>query len=92
MGDLVLAAKEGYSFTDSATADAVVTETPLKGTHGYLPDDPKLYATFIAWGAGIRRGARLPLTDSINVAPTIAKVLGLKFDGVDGKPLLDALK
>ena len=35
---------------------------------------------------------RLPVTDSVNVAPTIARVLGLKFDNVDGKPLLDALK
>lgn len=87
MGDLVLAAKEGYSFIDSATGDAVVAEGPLKGTHGYLPDDPKLYATFIAWGAGIRRGVRLPVTDSVNVAPTIAKLLGLRFEGVEGKPL-----
>ena len=91
MGDLVLAAKEGYSFAEPATGDAVMTEGPLKGTHGYLPDDPKLYATFIAWGAGIRRGARLPVTDSVNVAPTIAKLLGLNFDHVDGKPL-DILK
>jgi predicted AlkP superfamily pyrophosphatase or phosphodiesterase len=92
MADLVLAAKEGYSFTDSAAGDAIITETPFKGTHGYLPDDPKLYATFIAWGAGIRRGARLPLTDSIHVAPTIARVLGLRFDHADGKPLLEVLK
>jgi len=91
MGDLVIAAKEGYSFSDSAAGDAMMTEAPLKGTHGYLPDDPKLHATFIAWGAGVRRGARLPVTDSINVAPTIAKLLGLKFDGADGKPL-DVLK
>ena len=91
MADLVLAAKEGFAFTDSAVAEDVVTETPPKGTHGYLPDDPKLYATFIAWGAGIKRGARLPLTDSIHVAPTIAKVLGLKFENVDGTPL-DVLK
>lgn len=92
MADLVIAAKEGYSFSDGAAGELVVTEAPLKGTHGYLPDDPKLYATFIAWGAGIRPGARLPVTDSVNVAPTIARVLGLKFDNVDGKPLLDALK
>ncbi|HLY10574.1 MAG TPA: alkaline phosphatase family protein [Planctomycetota bacterium] len=92
MADLVLAAKEGYSFTDSAAGDRIVTETPLKGTHGYLPDDPKLYATFIAWGAGIRRGARLPVTDSIHVAPTIARLLGLNLGSADGKPLLGALK
>lgn len=87
MGDLALAAKEGYSFSESAAGDLVMTEGPLKGTHGYLPDDPKLFATFIAWGAGIRPGARLGVTDSVNVAPTIAKLLGLKFEGVDGKPL-----
>lgn len=92
MADLVIAAKEGYSFAEGAAGEAIVTEAPLKGTHGYLPDDPKLYATFIAWGAGIRAGARLPVTDSINVAPTIARVLGLKFDNVDGKPLLEALQ
>ena len=92
MADLVLAAKEGYSFTDSADGDAIITETALKGSHGYLPDDPRLYAMFIAWGAGIRRGARLPLTDSINVAPTVARILGLKFDHADGKPLAEVLK
>ncbi|HLY75697.1 MAG TPA: ectonucleotide pyrophosphatase/phosphodiesterase [Planctomycetota bacterium] len=92
MADLVLAAKEGYSFTDSAAGDAIVTETALKGSHGYLPDDPKLYAMFIAWGAGIRPGARLPVTDSINVAPTVARILGLELDHADGKPLLEVLK
>jgi predicted AlkP superfamily pyrophosphatase or phosphodiesterase len=91
MGDLALAAKEGYSFSESVAGDSVMTEGPLKGTHGYLPDDPKLHATFIAWGAGIRRGARLPVTDSVNVAPTIAKLLGLAMDNVDGKAL-DILK
>lgn len=91
MGDFALAAKEGYSFSESPAGEAVMTEGPLRGTHGYLPDDPKLFATFIAWGAGIKRGTRLGVTDSVNVAPTIAKLLGLKFDGVDGKPL-DILK
>jgi predicted AlkP superfamily pyrophosphatase or phosphodiesterase len=92
MGDLVLAAKEGYSFSDAATGDAVIVEGPLRGTHGYLPDDPKLHATFIAWGAGIRRGSRLPVIDSVNVAPTIARLLGLQFEGVEGRPLAAILK
>jgi predicted AlkP superfamily pyrophosphatase or phosphodiesterase len=91
MGDLVIAAKEGYSFSDTTAGDELMTEGPLKGTHGTLPDDPKLYATFIAWGAGIRRGARLPVTDSVNVAPTLARLLGLDLGRVDGRPL-DVLK
>ena len=36
--------------------------------------------------------AVLPLTDSINVAPAIARILGLKVDPAESKPLLDALK
>jgi predicted AlkP superfamily pyrophosphatase or phosphodiesterase len=87
MGDLVIAAKEGYSFSEATTGDAVLTEGPFKGAHGHLPDNPKLYATFIAWGAGIRRGARLGVTDSVNVAPTIARLLGLDLGDVEGKPL-----
>lgn len=87
MGDLALSAQEGYSFNDLATGEGVIVEGPLKGSHGYLPDNPKLLATFIAWGAGIRRGARLPVMDSVHVAPTVAKVLGLKFESAEGTPL-----
>jgi predicted AlkP superfamily pyrophosphatase or phosphodiesterase len=91
MGDLVMAAKEGYSFSDKAS-DVVMEEKALQGTHGYLPDDPKLYATLVAWGAGIRPGARLPVIDSVDVAPTIARLLGLRMENVDGKVREEILK
>jgi predicted AlkP superfamily pyrophosphatase or phosphodiesterase len=84
MGDLVIAAKEGYTLSDKAS-EVVIEEKPLAGTHGYLPDDPKLHATLVAWGAGIKPGARLPVIDSVDVAPTIARLLGLKMENVDGK-------
>lgn len=85
MGDLVLSAKEGYTFSDKAAGELVIEEGPLKGSHGYLPDDPKLHATLVAWGAGIRPGARLPVIDSVDVAPTIARLLGLSMENVDGR-------
>jgi predicted AlkP superfamily pyrophosphatase or phosphodiesterase len=91
MGDLVIAAKEGYSLSDKPS-EVVMEEKPLQGTHGYLPDDPKLYATLVAWGAGIKPGARLPVIDSIDVAPTIARLLGLRMENVDGKVREDILK
>ena len=40
---------------------------------------------FVAWGAGIKRGVRLEEMDSTDVAPTVARLLGLKMTGVDGK-------
>jgi hypothetical protein len=59
MADLVLSAKEGYAFSESAGGEIVVTEKfdTTKGTHGYDPNQPKMHATFVAWGAGIKAGA-----------------------------------
>ena len=77
---------------DPRMGDVVIEEGPLKGSHGYLPDDPKLYATLVAWGAGIKPGAKLPVIDSVDVAPTIARLLGLKMANVDGKVRDDMIK
>jgi hypothetical protein len=42
--------------------------------------------------AGIRLGVKLQGTDNTVVAPTIAKLLDLKYPYADGKPLSDALR
>jgi predicted AlkP superfamily pyrophosphatase or phosphodiesterase len=91
MGDLVVAAKEGYSFSDKPS-EILIEEKPLQGAHGYLPDDPKLLATFVAWGAGIKPGTRLGVIDSIDVAPTVARLLGLAMEKVDGHPREEILR
>jgi predicted AlkP superfamily pyrophosphatase or phosphodiesterase len=48
MADLVLSAKEGYSFSDSLGGNLVVTpkSDTVKGTHGYDPNQPRLHGTF----------------------------------------------
>ncbi len=84
--DLALSAKDGYTFGDGAKGDlAVVEVTPMKGSHGCLPSEPRMRGTFIAWGAGIKAGAKLPVIRSVDVAPTVARVLGLRLENVDGK-------
>lgn len=89
MADLVLVAKEGYSFNGAAVGDPVVDigEGMSIGNHGYLSTDPQMNAMFIAWGYGIRPGQRLGTISNLDVAPTIATLLGLKLEGVTGKPL-----
>ncbi len=94
MADLVLAAKPGYAFSGGSEGETVV-EAGLNsaiGFHGYLSTDPDMNAMFLAWGYGIRPGSRLEVIDNLDVAPTVAALLGLKMDGVDGKPLLSILK
>jgi len=49
-------------------------------------------AIFVAWGAGIRRGARLGQVSVMDLGPTIAKLLGLEMSDVQGHVLREILE
>lgn len=59
--------------------------------HGYRPDRPGMETGLIAWGAGVRAGRVLPVTSTIDVAPTIAMLLGLELPEADGQPIVGLL-
>ncbi len=92
--DIVLSAKEGYMFNDSAGGDVVISPITekIKGAHGYDPNEPRLHATFVASGSGIKRGAKLGTVTNISVAPTAAALLGLKMPNVEGQVIEAALE
>jgi predicted AlkP superfamily pyrophosphatase or phosphodiesterase len=81
--DLVLAAIPDYAFSNESEG-AFVTEAPQGGTHGYVNTDPKMQAIFIAAGAGVPRGIQLDSILNLDVAPTIAALLGLEMKNVKG--------
>jgi predicted AlkP superfamily pyrophosphatase or phosphodiesterase len=86
--DLWIAAQSGCSFSDTASGDAaVVDRETISGTHGYLPDQPDMLAMCVVWGPGIRPGTRLGKINSMDIAPTIAAVLGLEMPSAEGKVL-----
>ncbi|MFT3686731.1 MAG: ectonucleotide pyrophosphatase/phosphodiesterase [Phycisphaerales bacterium] len=90
--DIILFAKMGYSFGSTAAGSMSLSEKPeLKGTHGHDNNLPDLHAIFVAWGAGIRPGVTVQNVANIDVAPTLAAVMGLPMPGVDGKVLTGAL-
>jgi predicted AlkP superfamily pyrophosphatase or phosphodiesterase len=48
------------------------------GAHGYDPGrHPEMHGIFVALGRGVPKGARLPRVRAIDVAPTVAKLLGI---------------
>jgi hypothetical protein len=49
-------------------------------------------AIFIAGGAGIRKGIQMREIRNIDVAPTIARLLGIDMSGVSGRPLTEILE
>jgi predicted AlkP superfamily pyrophosphatase or phosphodiesterase len=60
--------------------------------HGYRPDTPGMETGFIAWGARVRAGWVLPVTNTIDVAPTVASILGVDLPDADGKPIVGVFR
>jgi predicted AlkP superfamily pyrophosphatase or phosphodiesterase len=93
--DAILVAKDGYAVSGAVTGETLVAtyreaQTSL-GSHGFLAKLQKMNAMCILSGAGIRSGIKLQGADNTVIAPTIAKLLGLKYPNADGRPLSDAL-
>ena len=87
MADLILAARDGYAISGEPTGDAfVVPNETTTGSHGYLSTEPKMNALFVASGAGIKAGARLEAIDNIDIAPTVARLLGVPLDSKSVRP------
>jgi len=78
MADLVLAAAPDYAFDAANQGDVVSTAASVGGQHGYLNTDPDMRAILVAHGAGIRH-VQTPPKPNVDVAPTIARLLGIEF-------------
>lgn len=85
--DLVLAAEDGYGFSGDANGEYVTVAEGTPGTHGYLSTNPRMNATFVAAGAGIRSDIVLDVFPNTAVAPTIARLLGIDLPSAEGEPL-----
>jgi predicted AlkP superfamily pyrophosphatase or phosphodiesterase len=89
--DLVLTATPDCSFAGEPNGD-YLTEGNEAGTHGYINTDPKMQAIFLAWGVGIPKGAQLGNITNLDVAPTIAAMLGLDMRQAKGHAIQQLVK
>ena len=87
MYQLLLTAKDGYSFSDAVGGPVTSEVLQQAGSHGYLASDPDMDAIFIASGYGVRAGGHADRIANIDVASTIAKLLGVPLPGSKGKPI-----
>jgi predicted AlkP superfamily pyrophosphatase or phosphodiesterase len=87
MSQLFLTAKTGYSFTGATGGPVTAAAPQVSGSHGYIATDPEMDALFIASGYGVRAGVKLDRIANIDVAPTIAKLLGVPLPTAKGKAL-----
>jgi predicted AlkP superfamily pyrophosphatase or phosphodiesterase len=83
---------EGYYVTDGVVNGAVLIGATRYGAHGFLPTEARMHTGFIAAGAGLRQGVPLTVLRQIDIAPTIARLLGVELPDVDGVPIAGVLK
>lgn len=90
----MIAAADGYKFDGGTSGEIVGDVGPggSPGTHGYLNTERDMRAIFVASGAGVKAGVSLGEVRSQDVAPTIARLLGLDLPGVSGRVLTEALR
>jgi len=81
---LGFAAAEGYMLAEAPAPAALLPSGALKGMHGYRPEMPGMATGFLAAGPGVRRGVEVPLLRQLDVAPTVAALLGVPFDHAVG--------
>lgn len=93
MSNWVAVAKPGYAFTGGNSGTIVTGGGASTGSHGYLSSDREMDAIFMAWGAGIRRGAVIERIRNVDVAPTIGALLGLHMRGdIEGHVVREILQ
>ena len=78
--------KPGWQMVSTLTGSTLAAGKG--GTHGHLPDVAELRASFFLIGPGVPAGRALGLIDMRDVAPTLARRVGLSLSTADGKTLL----
>lgn len=89
---LMLDAAPGISFDGELTGPEIHEAKDYRGTHGQLPSRADMRSSLIVYGAGARVGAKMALAQMIDIGPSAAAVLGLRFSDVEGSPIAELLK
>jgi len=88
---LYLTASAGYAFEDGISGPVARNNLPL-GQHGYLNTASDMQALFVASGAAIKKGVVAGSVSNLQVAPTIAKILGVDMPEAQQPVLNDILR
>lgn len=62
------------------------TPSTYKGMHGYLPSDPSMRSSLFAEGPALARHGDLGQIDMRAIAPSVARILGVKLPSADAAP------
>jgi predicted AlkP superfamily pyrophosphatase or phosphodiesterase len=72
------------------TMERKLRQTPSHG-HGYLPQHPRMYPSLVLFGSGIKKGQTIGHVRQVDIAPTVARLLGLEMSNLSGRVIEEAL-
>jgi predicted AlkP superfamily pyrophosphatase or phosphodiesterase len=84
-GDLMLLAADDWYFDDRTTLED--EPKAYRGSHGHLATHPQMLTAFIAAGPRVPEGQRITEASQLDVAPTVAALLGITLPAAERTPL-----
>jgi arylsulfatase A-like enzyme len=95
-----LGAMEGAAFAVEAApgyaiggaCDRGLSRAAAGGTHGFLPSRDSMATGFVAKGDGVRAGVTIDSMRLVDIAPTVARLLGVPAPPVEGRVLTEILR
>jgi predicted AlkP superfamily pyrophosphatase or phosphodiesterase len=97
----MLEARRGYYFTEEIQGESIkevkkeeIGQKPhrTRATHGYSPFKENYTTVFMASGSGISTGQEIEEMRLVDEAPTIAELLGIKLEKIDGRIIKQFIK
>lgn len=83
----VLVAEKGYELRNDTEGEYCRTQLAQKAQHGYSEEFPEMRASFLLAGPGIQKG-NIENVKLIDVAPTLAGLMGAVLPEAEGRDLL----
>jgi predicted AlkP superfamily pyrophosphatase or phosphodiesterase len=91
---LYLDAAPSYAITARTTGSAItnLSKGADRTARGYAPSRVEMRAMFIVAGKGIKSGAQVEYARLIDIAPTVARLLGLEMKTARGRVISEVIK
>jgi predicted AlkP superfamily pyrophosphatase or phosphodiesterase len=91
---LYLDAAPFYTITAKTTGSSItgLSKGSDRAARGYAPSRVEMRALFVITGKGIKSGAQTPYARLIDIAPTVARLLGLEMKTARGRVISEVIK
>ena len=88
LADYVLVSRKGYELRDDVSGAYCRTTLHQKAQHGYSENFPEMRASVLIAGPGIAPGTDLGSMNLIDIAPTLAHLMGVSLPDAQGQSRL----